>query len=103
MSAFFPCSQLSSFPSFFFSCLVLYLCVYYRKLINDISLFIIFDIHVAGVDSFYYILQKASHIHRKDGSSARPKGTMLEKAITELERMVAECKFGKCCDDSAFR
>lgn len=35
---------------------------------------------------------KASHIHRKDGSSARPKGTMLEKAITELERMVAESR-----------
>lgn len=38
------------------------------------------------------ILQKASHMHRKDGSSVRPKGSMLEKAIRELEKMVAECK-----------
>lgn len=38
------------------------------------------------------IVQKTSHAHRKDGSSVRPKGSMLEKAIRELERMVAECK-----------
>lgn len=38
------------------------------------------------------IAQKTSHLHRKEGSSVRPKGSMLEKAIRELERMVAECK-----------
>lgn len=35
---------------------------------------------------------KTSHVHRKDGSSVRPKGSMLEKAIRELERMVAESR-----------
>ncbi|KAH9691365.1 ubinuclein-1 [Citrus sinensis] len=35
---------------------------------------------------------KASHMHRKDGSSVRPKGSMLEKAIRELEKMVAESR-----------
>lgn len=39
-----------------------------------------------------YIVQKTSHVHRKEGSSVRPKGSMLEKAIRDLERMVAECK-----------
>ncbi|CAI0395746.1 unnamed protein product [Linum tenue] len=34
----------------------------------------------------------ASTVHKRDGSSVRPKGSMLEKAIKELERMVAECK-----------
>ncbi|XP_062020586.1 ubinuclein-1-like isoform X3 [Rosa rugosa] len=35
---------------------------------------------------------KTSHLHRKEGSSVRPKGSMLEKAIRELERMVAESR-----------
>ena len=35
-------------------------------------------------------------MHKKDGSSVRPKISMLEKAIRELEKMVAECKFGNC-------
>ncbi|XP_050364661.1 ubinuclein-1-like isoform X3 [Argentina anserina] len=35
---------------------------------------------------------KTSHVHRKEGSSVRPKGSMLEKAIRELERMVAESR-----------
>jgi hypothetical protein len=38
-------------------------------------------------------MQKPTHI-RKDGSSVRPKNS-LEKAIRELERMVAECKSRK--------
>ena len=38
-------------------------------------------------------MQKSSHAHKKDGSSVRPKSSMLEKAIRELEKMVAECKF----------
>lgn len=39
------------------------------------------------------ILQKSSHVHKKDGSSIKSKSSMLEKAIRELEKMVAECKF----------
>ncbi|CAK7346917.1 unnamed protein product [Dovyalis caffra] len=35
---------------------------------------------------------KTSHAHRKDGSSVRPKSSMLEKAIRELEKMVAESR-----------
>ena len=42
------------------------------------------------------ILQKPENMHKKDGSSVRPKISMLEKAIRELEKMVAECKFGNC-------
>lgn len=34
-------------------------------------------------------MQKVTH--RKDGSNVRPKSS-LEKAIRELEKMVAECK-----------
>lgn len=37
-------------------------------------------------------MQKSSHTHKKDGSSVRPKSSMLEKAIRELEKMVAECE-----------
>lgn len=33
-----------------------------------------------------------THVHKRDGSSVRPKSSMLEKAIRELEKMVAECK-----------
>ncbi|XP_057974999.1 ubinuclein-1-like isoform X2 [Malania oleifera] len=35
---------------------------------------------------------KTPHMHRKEGSSVRPKSTMLEKAIRELEKMVAESR-----------
>ncbi|XP_024019105.1 ubinuclein-1 isoform X3 [Morus notabilis] len=35
---------------------------------------------------------KTSHMHKKDGSSIRPKSSMLEKAIRELEKMVAESR-----------
>ncbi|KAL9357551.1 hypothetical protein Peur_050804 [Populus x canadensis] len=35
---------------------------------------------------------KTSHVHRKDGSSVRPKSSILEKAIRELEKMVAESR-----------
>ncbi|XP_057987087.1 ubinuclein-1 isoform X2 [Hevea brasiliensis] len=35
---------------------------------------------------------KPSHVHKKDGSSARPKSSMLENAIRELEKMVAESR-----------
>ncbi|KAJ4836411.1 hypothetical protein Tsubulata_015858 [Turnera subulata] len=35
---------------------------------------------------------KNSHVHRKDGSGARPKSSMLEKAIRELENLVAESR-----------
>ncbi|GKU98464.1 hypothetical protein SLEP1_g11468 [Rubroshorea leprosula] len=35
---------------------------------------------------------KTSHMHRKDGSAIRTKGSMLEKAIRELEKMVAESR-----------
>ncbi|XP_030524393.1 ubinuclein-1-like [Rhodamnia argentea] len=37
-------------------------------------------------------ISKPSHSHRKDGSSFRPKSTMLEKAIRDLERIVAESR-----------
>ncbi|KAA8546449.1 hypothetical protein F0562_002812 [Nyssa sinensis] len=35
---------------------------------------------------------KVPLMHRKEGSSVRPKSTMLEKAIRELEKMVAESR-----------
>ena len=38
-------------------------------------------------------MQKSQNVVKKDGSSARPKTTTLEKAIQDLEKMVAECKF----------
>jgi ubinuclein len=37
-------------------------------------------------------MQKSEYMHKKDGSSVRPKSSMLEKALGELEKMVAECK-----------
>lgn len=37
-------------------------------------------------------MQKTPYVHKKDGSSVRPKSSLLEKAIRELEKMVAECK-----------
>ena len=40
-------------------------------------------------------MQKSEHVLKKDGSSARPKITTLEKAIRELEKIVTECKFRK--------
>ncbi|KAK7320971.1 hypothetical protein VNO77_30981 [Canavalia gladiata] len=35
---------------------------------------------------------KSENVHKKDGSSVRPKATMLEKAIRELEKMVADSR-----------
>ncbi|XP_061362959.1 ubinuclein-1-like isoform X2 [Gastrolobium bilobum] len=35
---------------------------------------------------------KSEYMHKKDGSSVRPKTSMLEKAIRELEKMVAESR-----------
>ncbi|KAJ8773341.1 hypothetical protein K2173_028518 [Erythroxylum novogranatense] len=35
---------------------------------------------------------KTSHIHKRDGSIVRPKSSMLEKAMRELEKMVAESR-----------
>ncbi|KAJ8762880.1 hypothetical protein K2173_023009 [Erythroxylum novogranatense] len=35
---------------------------------------------------------KNSHIHKRDGSFVRPKSSMLEKSIRELEKMVAESR-----------
>ncbi|XWS23682.1 hypothetical protein CRYUN_Cryun28dG0035900 [Craigia yunnanensis] len=35
---------------------------------------------------------KSSHMQKKDGSTLRPKSSMLEKAIRELEKMVAESR-----------
>ncbi|KAL3513714.1 hypothetical protein ACH5RR_026431 [Cinchona calisaya] len=35
---------------------------------------------------------KVSHILKKEGSSVRPKSTLLEKAIRDLEKIVAECR-----------
>lgn len=40
-------------------------------------------------------MQKSEHVLKKDGSSARPKITTLEKAIRDLEKIVTECKFRK--------
>ncbi|GLT55838.1 hypothetical protein SLA2020_289260 [Shorea laevis] len=41
-----------------------------------------------------YVMQttNTSHMPRKDGSTIRPKSSMLEKAIGELEKMVAESR-----------
>nr|KYP76706.1 hypothetical protein KK1_020958 [Cajanus cajan] len=38
------------------------------------------------------LMQKSENVLKKDGSSARPKTTTLEKAIRELEKMVAESR-----------
>ncbi|CAK9313568.1 unnamed protein product [Citrullus colocynthis] len=35
---------------------------------------------------------KTPYVHKKDGSSVRPKSSLLEKAIRELEKMVAESR-----------
>ncbi|KAG7016462.1 hypothetical protein SDJN02_21571 [Cucurbita argyrosperma subsp. argyrosperma] len=35
---------------------------------------------------------KTPNVHKKDGSSVRPKSSLLEKAIRELEKMVAESR-----------
>ncbi|MCH88307.1 wound-responsive family protein, partial [Trifolium medium] len=35
---------------------------------------------------------KSEYMHKKDGSSVRPKSSMLEKALGELEKMVAESR-----------
>ncbi|KAF4363259.1 hypothetical protein G4B88_016070 [Cannabis sativa] len=37
-------------------------------------------------------MTRTPHMHKKDGSNARLKGSMLEKAIRELEKMVAESR-----------
>ncbi|XVF36983.1 hypothetical protein REPUB_Repub19eG0105800 [Reevesia pubescens] len=37
-------------------------------------------------------IAKSSHMPKKDGSTLRPKSSMLEKAIRELEKMVAESR-----------
>lgn len=37
-------------------------------------------------------MQKNSHLHKKEGSSVKPKANLLEKSIRELEKMVAECE-----------
>ena len=59
---------------------------YYRSDGNCFSLYIMF---VLVLMLFHKFLQKVTH--RKDGSNVRPKSS-LEKAIRELEKMVAECK-----------
>lgn len=41
----------------------------------------------------YKILQKVPHVQRKEGSSVKSRSSMLEKAIRELEKTVAECMF----------
>ncbi|KAJ6774173.1 WOUND-RESPONSIVE FAMILY PROTEIN [Salix purpurea] len=38
------------------------------------------------------VVSKTSHVQRRDGSSVRPKSSILEKAIRELEKMVAESR-----------
>ncbi|XP_048331527.2 ubinuclein-1 isoform X2 [Ziziphus jujuba] len=40
----------------------------------------------------YSIPTMKTHVHKRDGSSVRPKSSMLEKAIRELEKMVAESR-----------
>ncbi|XP_038695215.1 ubinuclein-1-like isoform X3 [Tripterygium wilfordii] len=37
-------------------------------------------------------IKKTSHVHKKDGSSFRSKSSMLEKAIGELQKIVAESR-----------
>lgn len=46
------------------------------------------------------LVQKPSHVHKKDGSSVKAKSSMLENAIRELEKMVAECKLQSSCRTS---
>lgn len=38
-----------------------------------------------------HLFQKVPHVPRKEGSNVRPKITVLDKAIRELEKIVAEC------------
>ncbi|KAJ8531164.1 hypothetical protein K7X08_026598 [Anisodus acutangulus] len=45
-----------------------------------------------SVQSMPKTMQKALATQRKEGSSGRPKGTMLEKAIRDLEKIVAESR-----------
>ncbi|KAB5568560.1 hypothetical protein DKX38_002353 [Salix brachista] len=54
----------------------------------------LFQNHSASLcaDMVSYSRERTSHVHRKDGSSVRPKSSILEKAIRELERMVAESR-----------
>lgn len=49
--------------------------------------------YMLWTDSEPAILQKTvQHLHRKDGASVRPKVSSLEKAIRDLEKIVADCK-----------
>jgi hypothetical protein len=41
---------------------------------------------------FFFLLQKSKNILKKDCSALRPKSTILEKAVQDLEKTVAECK-----------
>ncbi|GAU46543.1 hypothetical protein TSUD_402600 [Trifolium subterraneum] len=49
------------------------------------------DLNVA-VGKFSTKATKSEYMHKKDGSSVRPKSSMLEKALGELEKMVAESR-----------
>jgi hypothetical protein len=60
---------------------------YHRNYGNCFSLYAMSRLVLILVLNF---MQKPTHI-RKDGSSVRPRSS-LEKAIRELEKMVAECK-----------
>lgn len=59
-------------------------CLHLLQLHNFIAVMSIFILN--------FIMQKSSHMHKKDGSSTRPKSSLLERSIRELEKMVAECK-----------
>ncbi|XP_044475860.1 ubinuclein-1-like isoform X2 [Mangifera indica] len=50
------------------------------------------ELSTFNVSEGKYQTTKVSHIHKKDASSARPKSSMLERAIRELEKMVAESR-----------
>lgn len=46
------------------------------------------DFHVFVLN----VMQKSVSLPPKEGSTARPKGTVLERAIRDLEKVVAECE-----------
>lgn len=54
---------------------------------------ILFSQAISGMLICLNLTQKSASTPTKEGSSVRPKGTMLERAIRDLEKIVAECKF----------
>lgn len=48
--------------------------------------------YILGGYFVFDVLQQPTFRRVKEGSTVRPKGTTLERAIRDLEKIVAECK-----------